>query len=109
MSASTSTTPVTDAAISETQGAIELAERADANPEIARVLDAYFGQISHTPAAQGLALFLGLLATQQHLTVDQSLLSLAAAVLLTGFGYGWQIVSKWLAKRKVAAPASVGK
>ena len=103
--AATSTTPVTDSAISKAQGVIDLAQKADANPDIARVLDATFGQISHTPAAQGLALFLGLLATQQHLTVSNGLLSLAASVLLGGVGYGWQIVSKGLAKRKVAAPA----
>ena len=101
------TTPATDTAIRDSQSRIDLVQEALANPAVAKVLDAVFGQISHSPAAQALALFLGLLATQEHLTVDTSLLQLMAAILLAGVGYGWQIVSKWLAKRKVAAAPAV--
>ena len=88
-------TPTTNRAVAVAQSLSSLAVQAEQDPIVKKDLQAQFDSYSHNPVIMALASMAGMALAQQHITVDNTLLTVAIGLVVTGVGYGYQ----WLSMR----------
>jgi hypothetical protein len=87
--------------VNKAQTAIDLVQSADNNPVIKADLQTLFDSYSHNPIVMGLVPVLAGFLTQEKITVDSTLLTVAVGAAVTGAGYLYQYIS--MKMRKPAA------
>jgi predicted acyltransferase len=101
------TTPssTTDRVVKAAQSAADLATSAEQIPAVKAELQTLFDSYSHSPIVAGLVPVVAGFLTQEHVTVDSTLLTVGIGLVVTGIGYAWQWLSMKINK-PVATPAA---
>src|SRR5579859_1083386 len=87
--------PETQHVVATAQVAQDLMDAAEQSPVVKADFESMFATYSHNPIVMGLVPIVGGLLTQQHVTVDSTLLTVAIGLAVTGAGYLYQ----WVAMR----------
>ncbi len=90
--------PSTNTAVATAQSAIDLATKAELNPVVKADLQTLFDSYSHNPVVGGVVTIAGVLLAQHNITIDNTLLTVAIGVVVTGVGYAWQWASMRMRK-----------
>jgi hypothetical protein len=97
--------PKTNSAVDAANGLVKLVVAAEAEPVVKADLEAQFDSYSHSPLIVGLTSIAGMMLTREHVTVDNTLLTVLVGAVVTGIGYAWQWASMRMRKPvKVTTP-----
>ena len=94
-------TPVTDTAVSQSASLTGLVAAAEDDPTVMSALQKQFDSYSHNPLIAGITSIAGVMLTRQHITVDNTVLTVAVGIAVTVAGYLYQMISMKLNKPKV--------
>lgn len=96
----------TTEAVKDATTFVALANAAEANPVVKADLQAQYDSYSHSVPIVAIAGVAGMYLAQHNLTVDNTLLTVAVGLAVTGIGYAWQWVSMKVRKPVTATPAA---
>ena len=88
-------TPLTERVVAASQTAQDLVDAAEKSPVVKADLQSLFASYSHNPLVMGLVPIVGGLLTQEHITVDSTLLTVVIGLAVTIVGYFYQ----WIAMK----------
>ena len=89
----TAVAPATEHVVAAAQTAQDLLDAAEKSPTVKADFQSMFASYSHNPIVMGLVPIIGGLLTQEHITVDSTLLTVSIGLAVTGLGYAWQWAS----------------
>jgi len=91
-------TPETDRIVAAASDLAKLAAAAEESPVGKADLQAQFDTYSHSSLVVGVASMIGLILSQQKISVDNTLLVVGVGITTTAIGYAWQWVSMKIRK-----------